>query len=102
MPILLGDFLDRHLEAILVEDTCLARQRQRRKAGPSRDSDADLHVVGGRGCRHQESNDCRECSGTTHDCLPLATMDSVWSVQFRVVERLHEFFCMYWAASCAQ
>ena len=72
MAVLLRDLLDRHVEAVLLEDAGLLRERQRRKAGPARNADADLDVVGERRCGHHEGNDCRNDFRATHDCLPLA------------------------------
>src|SRR5882672_7623371 len=71
MPVLLRDLLDRHIEAVLLEDTRLVCQRERRKAGPSRDADANFHVLcdGWRG--HQQSGGCGEYSQTRHDCVSL-------------------------------
>src|SRR6267378_5065677 len=72
MPVLLRDLLDRHIEAVLLEDARLVCERERRKPGPSRDPDADLHVFGDRWCGHQESGGCGEYSKTTHGCIPFA------------------------------
>jgi hypothetical protein len=71
MPVLLRDLLDRHIEAVLLEDACLVCERERRKAGPSRDADADLHVLCDGWCGHQKSSGCRQYSKTTHGCIPL-------------------------------
>jgi hypothetical protein len=72
MPVLLRDLLDRHIEAVLLEDARLVCERERRKTGPSRDPDADLHVFCDGWCGHQESGGCREYSKTTHGCILFA------------------------------
>src|SRR5437764_5676232 len=66
MPVLLRDLLDRHIEAVLLENARLVCERERRKSGPSRDPDADLHVFGDGWCGHQENGGCCEYSETTH------------------------------------
>src|SRR2546430_17458511 len=65
MPVLLRDLLDRHIEAVLLENARLACERERRKSGPSRDPDADLHVFGDGWCGHQENGGWRRDSRAT-------------------------------------
>src|SRR5260370_28079697 len=77
MPVLLRDLLDRHIEAVLLEDARLVCERERREPGPSRDPDADLHVFCDGWCGHQVSGGCREYSKTTHDRLPFPFVDCV-------------------------
>src|SRR6476619_2715429 len=72
MAVLLRNLLDRHVEAVLLEDAGLVSERERRKAGPSRDTDGDLDVLCDGWCGHQESGGCGEYSITTHDYLPSA------------------------------
>src|SRR6266545_5410195 len=72
MPVLLRDLLDRHIEAVLLEDAGLVCQRERRKTGPSRNPDSDLDVLCDGWRRHQKSGGCGEYSKTKHDCLPSA------------------------------
>src|SRR5258708_27704326 len=69
MPVLLRNLLDRHIETVLLEDARLVCERERRKPGPSRDPDADLHVFGDGWCGHQESGGLCEYSQTTHGCI---------------------------------
>src|SRR5262245_60167058 len=86
MTVLLRDLLDRHIEAVLLENARLVCERERCKAGPSRDADADLYVLRDGWCRHQESGGCSKYFIITHDYLPL------WSVMDCVlfVPRLHQ------------
>ena len=42
VAVLLRDLLDRHVEAVLLEDARLLGERQRREAGPAGDADRDL------------------------------------------------------------
>ena len=42
MAALLRDLLDRGVDAVLLEDARLQRERERRKAGPAADADVDL------------------------------------------------------------
>src|SRR5439155_25470489 len=70
MAIFLRNLLDRHVKAVLLENAGLVGERERRKAGPSGDPDADLHVVGNGWCGDQESGSCGEYSKTKHGCIP--------------------------------
>jgi hypothetical protein len=45
VPARLRDLLDRHVEAVLLEDAGLAREGDRREARPPRDADRDLRVL---------------------------------------------------------
>src|SRR5215208_1035917 len=82
MAVLLRDLLDRHVEAVLLEDAGLVCKRERRKAGPSRNPDGDLDVLCDGWFRHQENGGCGEYSRTKHDCLPSAgCMDWVLFVE---------------------
>jgi hypothetical protein len=46
VAVLLRDLLDRHVQAVLLEQAGLLGQRQRREAGPAGDADVDLGVLG--------------------------------------------------------
>src|SRR4029077_1934928 len=62
----------RHVETILLEDAGLAGERERRKAGPARDSDGDLGIIRDGGGGNQEGGSCGEYPKATHDHLPLS------------------------------
>src|SRR5258705_10326290 len=103
MPVLLRDLLDRHIEAVLLEDARLVCERERRKPGPSRDPDADLHVFGDRWCGHHESCGGGEYSKTTHGCIPfagslIASCSSVTPVRAMLLHKMLHNLCR---ASCA-
>src|SRR5688572_22602570 len=92
MPVLLRDLLDRHVEAVLLEDARLVCERERRKAGPSRNADGDLHVLRDGWRRHQKSGGCGEYSRTKHDCLPSAgCMD--WVLFVELLHKLLHKLC---------
>src|SRR6476620_9342371 len=72
MAVLLRNLLDRHVEAVLLEDAGLVGKRQRRKTGPSRDTDGDFHVLRDSWRGHQERGGRGEYFISTHDDLPSA------------------------------
>jgi hypothetical protein len=47
MAILLRNLLDRHIDAILLEDAGLLGERERREAGPPGNADGDFGVLRG-------------------------------------------------------
>ena len=59
VAVLLRDLLDRHVEAVLLEDAGLLGERQRREAGPARHADRDLGFLG-RGRRERGTGEARE------------------------------------------
>src|SRR6185295_9195410 len=46
MAVLLRDLLDRHVEAVLLEQARFLGERERREAGPAGDADGDLGLLG--------------------------------------------------------
>jgi hypothetical protein len=52
VAVFLRDFLDRHIQPVLLEQARFIGKRQRGEAGPARDRDCDLGVLGvGRRCQ---------------------------------------------------
>src|SRR3569833_4514007 len=75
MAVLLRDLLQGDVEPVLLEDTRFLGERERRKAGPAGNADADLHIIGE--CRRgdqesggQSGRHC-ECPKAAHCCGPL-------------------------------
>src|SRR4029077_13769546 len=66
VAVLLRDLLDRHVEALLLEQARFLGERERREAGPARDGDRDLGFLGLRARGGGERGNGEDDQGLVH------------------------------------